>query len=405
MVNSFKEGINVAGMVIRGLKTLSAVGIDRQGWRAAFNLEQAPCKELTPGAGEAVFPLNCEAQELVDRLLKESRYGKLDRSVLLAIAAARLSLKELPAGFNLGVVSLGSSRGPTTELERSITRFDRREGRLSALTSPITTAGNLSSWVAQECFSFRGLSEVSEPVALSTSMTCSSAFNSLLVAISFIKSGMAEAGLLGGAESCLTPYTVAQLKALRLYGEPAAPWPARPLYSASDERNWVALGEAAGTALVLPAEVAPVDGDLQLLGVGWALEEIASPTGISAQGLGFERAMQKALAQLPEGIGVDVVIAHAPGSVNGDNAELSAIERVLGDVMVCTSKHLTGHTYGASGMVSLSLAQALLTGVPWPGLPYPNRAARASARAPRAILINTAGFGGNVLSVIIASSR
>jgi 3-oxoacyl-(acyl-carrier-protein) synthase len=233
-------------------------------------------------------------------------------------------------------------------------------------------------------------------------MTCSSAFNSLLVTLSFIKSGMAEAGLFGGAESCLTPYTVAQLKALRLYGEPAASWPARPLRAASDDQNWVALGEAAGTALILPAGVEPVEGDLELLGVGWALEEIPSPTGILAEGHGFEKAMRQALNQLPEGITVDAVIAHAPGSVNGDSAELSAIGRVFGEVMVCTSKHLTGHTYGASGMVSLSLAQALFAGLQWPGLPYPSRAARASDKAPGAILINTAGFGGNVISVVIS---
>ena len=143
-------------------------------------------------------------------------------------------------------------------------------------------------------------------------------------------------------------------------------------------------------------------GDLEILGIGWAVEETPTATGLSADGLAFERSMRMALSQVPQGVTVDAVVAHAPGSVKGDEAELRAISRTLGDsLVVCSTKHLTGHTYGASGMVSLAMAQALFAGAPWRGFPYPTGIQRPLKGPPRAVLINTAGFGGNSVSLVV----
>jgi 3-oxoacyl-(acyl-carrier-protein) synthase len=151
---------------------------------------------------------------------------------------------------------------------------------------------------------------------------------------------------------------------------------------------------------------ADLDGDLSLLGLGWSVEETPTATGLSADGRAFERSMRMALAALPLGASVDTVVAHAPGSVKGDEAELSAISRVFSDrVMVVSTKHLTGHTYGASGMVSLALAQALIEGGVWRGFPYEAAAKGPSEGSARVVLINTAGFGGNSVSVIVGPRR
>jgi 3-oxoacyl-(acyl-carrier-protein) synthase len=170
-----------------------------------------------------------------------------------------------------------------------------------------------------------------------------------------------------------------------------------------DLLNTVTLGEGAGTAVLERWDGTQQVGDIELLGLGWQLERIPSATGVSLDGQGFEAAMQMATAQLSESEPVDAVIAHAPGSVRGDEAELLAIERVFGPGFpVFSTKHVTGHTYGASGMVSLQLARWLLEGNKWPGFPYAVRvAAAAPNRAIRRILINTAGFGGNTISVVV----
>jgi 3-oxoacyl-(acyl-carrier-protein) synthase len=145
-----------------------------------------------------------------------------------------------------------------------------------------------------------------------------------------------------------------------------------------------------------------VEGDLELLGLGWAVEETPTATGLSADGRAFERSMRMAAAGLPEGRGVDLVVAHAPGSIRGDQAELTAISKVFGDsVVVCSTKHLTGHTYGASGMVSLALGQELLEGAPWRGFPYPAVVSWEQKGPFRTVLVNTAGFGGNSVSLIV----
>jgi 3-oxoacyl-(acyl-carrier-protein) synthase len=151
---------------------------------------------------------------------------------------------------------------------------------------------------------------------------------------------------------------------------------------------------------------AAVDGDLELLGLGWAVEETPTATGLSADGRAFERSMRMALAEIPVGAVVDTVVAHAPGSIKGDEAELGAVSRVFPHgVMVVSTKHLTGHTYGSSGMVSLALAQALMMGASWPGFPYEAAVQGRGAGESRVVLINTAGFGGNSVSVVVGPRR
>jgi 3-oxoacyl-(acyl-carrier-protein) synthase len=137
------------------------------------------------------------------------------------------------------------------------------------------------------------------------------------------------------------------------------------------------------------------------LGIGWSLEEAPTATGVSADGASFEAAMRRAIASMPLGRTVDCVVAHAPGSVKGDQAELSAISRVFGGVMTVSTKHLTGHTYGASGMVSLAVAQSLLYGATWAGFPYKCLFSSELPGQPGAVLINTAGFGGNCISIVV----
>lgn len=387
---------------IRGLAVRSAVGKGPDDWCAALARTEAPVSRPDELNQRPVFKLAPNAEALVESLARDPEYRKLDRVTLLALTAARSTLSSITKDTQVGCVTVGSSRGPTQALERTYDSFVREEARVPLLTSPVTTAGNIASWVAQSCL-LKGDAGNQQPVAsVSTSTTCSSAFHSLLVAMSFMKAKLAQACLFGGTEACLTPYTLAQLEALRIYTGDRGDWPCRPFSSESSGASWVTLGEAAGTALLLPASAPVEDGDMNLLGLGWAMEEIPSATGISDDGLAFQRAMTMAASTLA-GRRVDAVIAHAPGSLKGDRAELQAIRAAYGDAPVYTTKHLTGHTYGASGMVSLGLAQALLGAARWSGMPYPSVVQhRSETMPPRVIAINTAGFGGNAITAIVA---
>lgn len=392
-------------LIIRGLSTLSPLGSTRE---EIFRVLEDPTPAAVPcreRSDRPIFPLGSSGEATVRAIALEERFSRLDRVTYLAIAATRMTLEATGGRHgDIGLVSIGSSRGATISLEQTISGFATEPSRVPTETSPTTTAGNISSWVAQEVLGRKLSFGESQPVvSLSTSMTCSSAFQSLIVAVAFIRGGLTGAAIFGGSEACLTPYTIAHLEALRIYADGLNSWPCRPCGSFNGASSTVALGEGAGAAILMDDDRANVEGDLDLLGIGWAMEETPTATGLSLDGRAFERSMRAAVAQLPEGKTVDAVIAHAPGTVKGDEAELSAVARVFGgSVVVCSTKHLTGHTYGASGMVSLALAQALLQGAPWVGFPYATAVRSVPVSGLKTILINTAGFGGNSVSVIVS---
>jgi len=397
-------------LIIRGLSTISPLGSSRKEVSQTLTLGRAKAQWLNAAEQtRPVFPLAASGMNLVEELSSQARYQGLDRTTLLALTAARQTFAALRGEqMELGCISIGSARGATNSLERSIAQHLAKESALAADTSPTTTAGNTTSWIAQEYLAQDDLlapkSAHSNTIAsISTSMTCTSAFHALLIATAFLRGGMASAALFGGAESCLTSYTVAQLEALRIYSRERSEWPCRPCASSEHSSNTLVLGEGAGTAILLGGSVAYLPGDMELLGIGWALEATPSATGISEDGRGFQGAMLGALAGLPAGRVLDGVIMHAPGTSKGDEAELRAIERVLGSVPLCSTKHLTGHTYGASGMISLATAQVLLSEGGWSGFPYPARVAPLPFEAPRTLMINTAGFGGNAISIVVGA--
>ena len=402
-------------LIIRGLSTISPLGSSRKEVAQTLTLARAEAQWLDAAEQtRPVFPLTTSGMNLVQELSSQARYQGLDRTTLLALTAARQTFAALRGErTELGCISIGSARGATNSLERSIALHLAQESALAADTSPTTTAGNTTSWIAQEYLAQEYLAQEdlrapksahSNTIAsISTSMTCTSAFHALLIATAFLRGGMASAALFGGAESCLTSYTVAQLEALRIYSRERSEWPCRPCASSEHSSNTLVLGEGAGTAILLGGSVAYLPGDMELLGIGWALEATPSATGISEDGRGFQGAMLGALAGLPAGRVLDGVIMHAPGTSKGDEAELRAIEMVLGSVPLCSTKHLTGHTYGASGMISLATAQVLLSEGGWSGFPYPARVAPLPFEAPKTLMINTAGFGGNAISIVVGA--
>ena len=96
---------------------------------------------------------------------------------------------------------------------------------------------------------------------------------------------------------------------------------------------------------------------------------------------------------------------HSPGSVHGDGAEQSAVERFFGaHIPVWSTKHLTGHSYGASGMVSLAVAREALCGLALRAPDYPNGFGEIRITPGDVLVINTAGFGGTAVSVAVTTA-
>jgi 3-oxoacyl-[acyl-carrier-protein] synthase II len=349
-----------------------------------------------------VFSLNGEANALVSSVSKKKVAQDLDRVTRMALATAeRLRQDMEEQNFSVagtrGAVVIGSSRGATGLLERYILQNSLENTHpLPPIASPTTTAGNIASYVSLAH---------DDVLRVSMSMTCTSALMSLAVGMSFLLSGMADYALVGGAEAPLTPFSIAQMQALRIYTRRReGPYPCLPLAKDATENTFV-LGE--GAALFLLTTVPSQRGALRVVKCGFGRERISSPTALSADGSCLRDAMFDALAALPEeDRNVDLVIAHAPGTKLGDHAELAALKNVFaGRPLPCviSTKWYTGHTFGAAGGLGLALAVDILhERTKIHDFPYETElGVQHIPQNVKRILVNSAGFGGMAVSILV----
>ena len=399
-------------IVIRGRGRVSALG------QLAGPAATSTSPFAAHPAGLPVAALPATAEAAVAGLRRSSpAFRQLDRTVLLALLAARQATEM--AGWRGGgvaewrsanktyqptapppqlAVSIGSSRGATGRLEEFHAEF-LAEGSVPAATSPLTTLGNVASWVAFDAGQDGG-------AALSHSSTCSSAFQALGNAMAWLRAGMATRFLAGGTEAPLTDFTLAQMHALGIYSPfGAADWPCRP--GAGRPATFV-LGEGAAMFTLeqlsetqAATETQPL---LVLEGVGFGFEAVASKTGLSSDGRHFQQAIRQALAQAGlTSSDVDAVVLHSPGTPAGDAAERAALRAIFSSELPVqlSNKWLIGHTLGASAALSLDFACHILETQQWPTAPFATDV-NGPARGPiRRILVNAAGFGGNAASVVV----
>ncbi len=346
----------------------------------------------------AVGALSLDADETLAQFIVENqRYADLDRCVQLAMVASREAIGQ--AGWHgesdVGI-AIGSSRGATGVLERAHRTY-LESGKVPVATSPLTTLGNISSWVAQDLLT-------SGP-AVSHSVTCSTALHTLATALAWIRAGMAQRFLVGGSEACLTGFTLAQMRALRIYTAiHDDDFPCRPCAEFGTNRaaNTFVLGEGACILALGGAESgrAPL---ARIESFGCAVEAVASSTAISEEGLGLRQAMRRALDEMRDSSPIDMVVLHSPGTIKGDQAELTAIEAVFGEErpMLSSPKWLFGHTFGASGALGILHALYCLTNSACPPYPYPSRIKNVT-RPVKKVMVNAAGFGGNAACVVLS---
>lgn len=326
-------------------------------------------------------------------LLKQSdiKYKSLDNSVIFAMAASRKAIEM--AGWNSDDtfgINIGSSRGATDLFEKHYKDF-LKTGKANTLTSPVTTLGNISSWVAHDL--------QSDGPEISHSITCSTALHALLNGVAWLKSGMADKFLVGGSEAPLTDFTIAQMKALKIYARENQEFPCRAL-DFDKIQNSMILGEGAAIACI---EIGKKENALAYIeGIGYATEILEHNISISAEADCFQKSMKMALQNTPSDE-VDVIVMHAPGTIKGDLTELRAIQKVFGEnlPLLTTNKWKTGHTFGASGMLNIEMAILMMKEQLFISVPFA-KAQTNEQRPIRKIMINAVGFGGNAVSVLLA---
>ncbi len=340
-----------------------------------FKQEQFKVSRITPKAHEAIEALK----------LEHPRYAKLDQTVLMAILCTRACVQGHAINRASTGLNMGSSRGATALFETYYKHF-LETGTAAALTSPTTTLGNLATWPAQDL----GL----KGVQMSHSITCSTALHGFLNAKAWLNSGMSDAFIVGGSEAPLTDFTIAQMKAIKLYSRREDNYPCRSLDFHKTE-NTLVLAEAAGSALLTKSPNAAL---AEVAGMGYATEVITHNISISSDARCFQDAMRMALndANLSS---VDAIIMHAPGTKKGDAAELKAIQSTFTTLpFLTTNKWQVGHSFGASGMLSLETALYLLKHNDYANPFYEDTTLPSALQT---VMINAVGFGGNAVSLII----
>jgi 3-oxoacyl-(acyl-carrier-protein) synthase len=165
------------------------------------------------------------------------------------------------------------------------------------------------------------------------------------------------------------------------------------------KKNSMVLGEA-GVAAVLERDISEKTL-AKIVGYGVASEKLMHNSSISENADCFQRSIRGAL----ESAGlenVDVVIMHAPGTVKGDLAEKNALDLVFGNKLplLTTNKWLIGHTFGASGMMSMEMAVLMLRKNTFIENPFYENT-RHLPNELNTVLVNAVGFGGNAVSIII----
>jgi 3-oxoacyl-(acyl-carrier-protein) synthase len=384
-------------------------------WKEYLNPKSLIVEKQIGNTSVLVSPLSetlaNEVQILRD---SDAKYKSLDNSVLYAILASREAVKKAGWYNSKFGVNIGSSRGATQLFEKHHQEF-LTTGRTPTLTSPTTTLGNISTWVAHDL--------KSKGPELSHSITCSTALHALLNGIAWLQAGMADRFLVGGSEAPLTAFTIAQMQALKIYAplrqaqrdndigshnqdvqcqsEPVEDllyYACRAL-DLTKTKNSLVLGEAAAMACLEIGEHKNALG--YITGFGYATDVLQHSISITDEAECFQKSMKMALQNIALDE-VDVIVMHAPGTLKGDKSEYKAIQKVFSKnlPMLTTNKWKVGHTFGASGILSLELALMMIQQNTFVGIPYvfePNQ-----RKNIRNVLINAVGFGGNAVSVIVS---
>ncbi|MCU1288344.1 MAG: 3-oxoacyl-[acyl-carrier-protein] synthase [Acidobacteria bacterium] len=243
-----------------------------------------------------------------------------------------------------------------------------------------------------------------------TATACAAGAHAIGDSFRIIERGDADAMVCGGAESAITPMSVAGFASMRaLSTRNDDPTKASRPFDA--ERDGFVIGEGAGIIILEELEFAKARGAkiyAEIAGYGMSGDafHITAP---DETGSGPMRVMQKAIKDAgitPEQIGY--INAHGTSTPYNDKFETLAIKKTFGDyaykLAVSSTKSMTGHALGAAGGIEavfsiLALHENVLPPTinyefPDPDCDLDYIVNEARHQAVEYVLSNSFGFGG-----------
>jgi 3-oxoacyl-[acyl-carrier-protein] synthase II len=348
---------------------------------------------------------------------------KIDRFITYALVAAQQAIEdsgwtpgedETEARERTGVMIGSGIGGIETIAEAALTLKERGHRRISPFFIPSALI-NLCSGQVSIRYGFKGPNH-----AVVTA--CSTGAHAIGDAARLIRYGDADVMVAGGAEAPICELSLAGFAACKALstGYNDAPEQASRPYDRG--RDGFVMGEGAGVVVLeeyahARARGAKIYAEVIGYGLSGDAHHITSP---APDGDGGFRSMRAALASA--GIGaadIDYVNAHGTSTPVGDEIELQAVARLLGNearrVTMSSTKSSIGHLLGAAGAVeAIFCALAIRDQVAPPTLNLADPSVETEIdlaplkpvrRRIDVALSNSFGFGGTNASLILSKPR
>jgi 3-oxoacyl-[acyl-carrier-protein] synthase II len=348
--------------VITGIGPITCIGIGKENFWRGILAERSGITRIT-GFDTSPFRAHCGG-EVRDwdgaAWFPPNRLKRLDRYAQFAVASTLMALedagfawsRETPRG-DVGV-SFGTALGGIANAEAEHQRFLKKGSRGVNQTLALQVfGGSAHSNIAIEC-GFRG-------VGTTNSNSCASGTVAVGEALRYIRDGMAEVMIAGGAEAPLSPLTFGAFDFIRTMsrwqGDPALA--CRPF---DRTRDGFVMGEGGASLVIEEIGHARRRGARIYAEVlGYALNnEAYHMTSPLPGGEAVSQCMRSALGDAglePQQIGY--VNAHASSTQLNDANEASCIRAVFGDhadrLPVSGTKAYTAHPLGATGAIETAL--------------------------------------------------
>jgi 3-oxoacyl-[acyl-carrier-protein] synthase II len=377
-----------------------------------FDVSDIPCKI----AGQVPRGDGSDGSFNPDDWMEAKEQRKVDDFIIFAMAAAAQALNDAgwhPRQYEDQIASgvlIGSGIGGVEGIaETALVLRDRGPRRVSPFFIPGRLI-NLASGYVSIAHSLKGPNH-----AVVTA--CSTGAHAIGDAGRLIALGDADVMLAGGTESPVNRISLAGFAACRALSTGFNDTPERASRPYDRDRDGFVMGEGAGAVVLEEYEHAQrrgarIYGELIGYGLSGDAYHITAP---AEDGDGAFRCMSAAIRRA--GISpadIDYINAHGTSTPLGDEIELKAVERLVGNaagnLAMSSTKSSIGHLLGAAGAVeAIFCLLAIRDGVVPPTLNLDNPSVATSidlvphtarARAVEVALSNSFGFGGTNASLI-----
>jgi len=374
------------------------IGIDRI---SNFNPEKLPVQI----AGEV---RDFKPEEYIDRKLSK----RIDRYTQFALVAAKEAIENSGINFEglekrVAVIFASGMGGYLTIKEQDEVLREKGPSRVSPFMIPMLLA-NMASGVISIIYGLKGPNFT--PVS-----ACASSVHAIAIGTMLIRHGYADVAIVGGSEATIAPLPIAGFASMRaLSTRNDTPKEASRPFDV--DRDGFVMAEGAGALVLELDEIAKnrnanIYAEVKGFGMNDDAYHFSAP---DPEAKGSIDVMKMALDDsklTPDDI--DLISCHATSTPVGDELEAKAILNVFRgkNVLVNSTKSLTGHLLGAAGAVEtiaaiIEMNKNFVHGMPNLNKPDQFASKLNLVKETREVKIdnfvkNSFGFGGHNASLVI----